>query len=83
MMEHEQIIIKIVGECIKDLNVKHQIEVNDNLMEDLEFDSVRMMGLFYLLEEEFDIDILNGDNNYLFFSIETVRDLVEVINKSI
>lgn len=82
-MEHEQIIIKIVGECIKDLNVKHQIEVNDNLMEDLEFDSVRMMGLFYLLEEEFDIDILNGDNNYLFFSIETVRDLVEVINKSI
>lgn len=55
------------------------IKPEDEFFGNLGFDSVKFMGLFYSLEDEFDISIINSAENYLFYSIVTVNDLIDVL----
>ena len=52
---------------------------DSKLIEELGYDSIRMMGLFFSIEQEFEIDIINSCDNYKFFSIETVNDLIDLL----
>ncbi len=54
---------------------------NQNFIQDLGFDSIKLMGLFYSVEEEFSIEIFDNPNNFKFFSIETLNDLIELIQE--
>lgn len=76
--EIEQKIMKIVKNNLP--SEKNIIQLEDEFIADLGFDSIRFMGLFYCLEDEFGIDIVNSENNYLFFSIITVNDMLEVLD---
>lgn len=57
------------------------IGFDSNLVMDLGYDSLRLMGLFFSLEQQFNIDIVNSSANYEFFGIETVGDLVDLLKK--
>ncbi len=41
------------------------------------------MGLFYSIEEEFEISIFDNEENYRFFAIETIDDLVSLISGAV
>lgn len=81
MKDFEDKILQSIIDNMFDKSIK--IKDNDEFINDLGFDSIRLMGLFYSLEDEFEIDIINGDKNYLFFSIVTVGDLKEIMKKII
>ncbi|MFR1757639.1 MAG: acyl carrier protein [Thomasclavelia spiroformis] len=75
---------KKVIEIVKENMIENQekiIKETDELVGDLGYDSIRFMGLFYTLEDEFDIQIINSVENYLFFSVETVQDLIDLLQK--
>ena len=63
----EERIISVIRENMPDRTLN--IEKESELICNLGFDSVRLMGMLYSLEEEFQIEIINGENNFLFFSI--------------
>ena len=70
---------KVYG-IIKDLLGKNDIEVNRDkfLIEDVGFDSVRLMNLIVKLEVEFEIEFYNS--NILFESFDHIDDLCNLIN---
>lgn len=75
---------KKVIEIVKENMIENQekiVKETDELVGDLGYDSIRFMGLFYTLEDEFDIQIINSVENYLFFSVETVQDLIDLLQK--
>ncbi|MFR2794431.1 MAG: acyl carrier protein [Eisenbergiella sp.] len=75
---------KKIIEIVKENMIENQekiIKETDELVGDLGYDSIRFMGLFYTLEDEFDIQIINSVENYLFFSVETVQDLIDLLQK--
>ena len=74
----EERIISVIKENMPDRTLN--IEKESELICNLGFDSVRLMGMLYSLEEEFQIEIINGENNFLFFSITNVQDLIDVMN---
>jgi acyl carrier protein len=74
----EERIISVIRENMPDRTLN--IEKESELICNLGFDSVRLMGMLYSLEEEFQIEIINGENNFLFFSITNVQDLIDVMN---
>lgn len=82
-MSTEERVLMNVKEVMNDMNYCDEIELSNSFVADLGFESVRLVGLFYLLEEEFDIQILSGENNHLFFAVETVQDLIDIIEISI
>lgn len=71
-------VIKIVKENMLD---EAFVKPTNKLVADLGYDSVRFMGLLYTLEDEFGIDIINSTENYMFFSVETVQDLIDLLDK--
>lgn len=74
----EERIISVIRENMPNRTLN--IEKESELICNLGFDSVRLMGMLYSLEEEFQIEIINGENNFLFFSITNVQDLIDVMN---
>ncbi len=78
MNNTEERIISVIRENMPDRTLN--IEKESELICNLGFDSVRLMGMLYSLEEEFQIEIINGENNFLFFSITSVQDLIDVMN---
>ncbi|ATV69684.1 MULTISPECIES: acyl carrier protein [Fusobacterium] len=57
-----------------------EITPEKNLIFDLHFDSVKLMGLLFEIEQEFDISIINDTSNYKFFTVETIPDIVTLID---
>ena len=57
-----------------------EITPEKNLIFDLHFDSVKLMGLLFEIEQEFDISIINDISNYKFFTVETIPDIVTLID---
>lgn len=71
-------VIKIVKDNMIE-SPKNIITETDELVADLGYDSIRLMGLFYTLEDEFNIQIINSSENYLFFSVETIQDIIDLL----
>lgn len=72
-------ILKIIKENeLVDSEV--EITPEKNLIFDLHFDSVKLMGLLFEIEQEFDISIINDISNYKFFTVETIPDIVTLID---
>lgn len=72
-------ILKIIKENeLVDSEV--EITPEKNLIFDLHFDSVKLMGLLFEIEQEFDISIINDTSNYKFFTVETIPDIVTLID---
>ena len=72
-------ILKIIKENeLVDCEV--EITPEKNLIFDLQFDSVKLMGLLFEIEQEFDISIINDISNYKFFTVETIPDIVTLID---
>ena len=72
-------ILKIIKENeLVDSEV--EITPEKNLIFDLQFDSVKLMGLLFEIEQEFDISIINEISNYKFFTVETIPDIVTLID---
>lgn len=72
-------ILKIIKENeLVDSEV--EITPEKNLIFDLQFDSVKLMGLLFEIEQEFDISIINDISNYKFFTVETIPDIVTLID---
>lgn len=67
----EERIISVIRENMPDRTLN--IEKESELICNLGFDSVRLMGMLYSLEEEFQIEIINGENNFLFFPLQMYR----------
>lgn len=63
------------------LESARQIAPESRLIEDLEYDSIKLLGLIVAIESEFSLSIINDTNMYKFFSIETVAELMEVIGE--
>lgn len=78
-MDIKNRIYSVIEDTLSD---KEKIELSEEkkFIEDLEYDSVRFMGMFFALEQEFDIQIISSDKNYMFFSIVTINDLIEAID---
>lgn len=79
MEQFDEKIFTIIKDNMLDEIEKENITYTDEFIADLGFDSIKFMGLFYSLEEEFNVEIINGNKNYLFFSIETVQDLIDTM----
>lgn len=75
-------VIKIISENLLDNNV-HEIAPDKEFVSDLGFDSIKFMGLFFALEEEFNIEIMNSPDNYKFFSVITVEDIIEILTNMV
>lgn len=76
------IIDKIIS-IIKENELVEQgceVTADMSLIADLGFDSVKLMGLLFEIEQEFDISIINDTSNYKFFTVETISDIVELLN---
>lgn len=72
-------ILKIIKENeLVDSDIKITPEMN--LIFDLNFDSVKLMGLLFEIEQEFNISIINDTSNYKFFTVETIPDIVKLID---
>ncbi|MBU5317322.1 hypothetical protein KQI30_13785 [Clostridium bornimense] len=79
-------LIKRIEDVIRENTIydsKTKINLEDEFVGDLGFDSIKFMGLFYSLEEEFNIPIISSNENYIFFSVVTVKDLVDILKKVI
>lgn len=79
-----QNVVERIKLIVKENMIEHQeidIKETDEFVADLGYDSVRFMGLFYCLEDEFNISIISSDKNYLFFSVVTVQDLIDIIKQ--
>lgn len=79
MEKFDEKIFTIIRDNMIDEIERGIINYTDEFISDLGFDSIKFMGLFYALEEELNIEIINGNKNYLFFSIETVQDLIDTM----
>lgn len=60
-----------------------EIKLTDELFQDLGYDSISFMGLLLEIEDEWNISIIEGENNYIFFSVSSIQDLLDVLNQLI
>ncbi|MCX8130472.1 MAG: acyl carrier protein [Clostridia bacterium] len=67
----------------EDLASTASLSVDSHLITDLGYDSIRLMGLFFSIEQDFNLSIINSCANYEFFSVETVGDLVGLLKSKI
>ena len=75
MCDEKAIVINI----IEDLCNKKVEDTSQTLIEDLAFDSLRMVMLLIMLEDSFEIELDESDMNP--FLLKTVDDVVVLINK--
>ena len=78
----DELFNRVKGVIKENVLIENDVEITlqDEFFGNLGFDSVKFMGLFYSLEDEFDVSIINSNENYKFYSIVTVGDLVEVLS---
>lgn len=79
MNKYENIVKEILESDILEGIKAEDIKMEDELVGDLGLDSIKFMGLFSILEERFEVPIISSDKNYIFFSIITVKDLVDAV----
>ena len=82
LLKLEEKILGVIRDSMFDGNTVN-IKMDDEFIADLSFDSIKFIGMFYLLEEELGIEIITSEHNYLFYSVTTVRDLLEVLQQII
>ena len=75
MCDEKAIVINI----IEDLCNKKVEDTSQTLIEDLAFDSLRMVMLLIMLEDSFEIELDESDMNP--FLLKTVDDVVALTNK--
>ena len=80
MKEYKDKIMEILQDDVLNGSYTENIKMEDELVADLGLDSVKFMGLFSLMEEEFGVPIISNEKNYIFFSIITVNDLIEAMD---
>lgn len=80
-MNKEQVIEILKNNFSDKLSKDIQLDSNTEFISDLSFDSISFMELFLTLEEILKCPIISGEYNYLFFSIVTIQDLCDAINK--
>ena len=82
MVDIQQNIMDLIKQNIPEDSAFKTTELSNDLkfVSDLGYDSVRMMGLLFFIEQQFDIEIINSPENYKFFSIETIEDLIDLLN---
>ena len=77
----EKNIIEMIKENFKEkITDSVSIQSETEFIRDLNFDSIAFMELFLLLESELNISIISSEKNYLFFSIVTIKDLLDALN---
>lgn len=59
---------------------KEMVSLNARLREDLGIDSIKMIAIAAMLKEE-GIDVISGGNNYDFATIETVQDVINIVDE--
>ena len=79
-MKTGTIAARIIAELAKIMKTKPEnIQVQANLVEDLEIDSLDAFELIFQLEEEFGIEIPRQDQLQFF----TVQDVIEYVQKRV
>lgn len=77
----EKNIIEMIKENFQEkITDSVSIQSETEFIRDLNFDSIAFMELFLLLESELNISIISSEKNYLFFSIVTIKDLLDALN---
>lgn len=77
-MNNKERLVRIVGELMEsEEDIK--LDANTNLIEDLGFDSVNIINLVILIEEEFDIEF--EDFELGLETLASFSKLLEIVNK--
>lgn len=74
---------KVVDDILKSIILKKErgkIEPNARLREDLGIDSIKMIAMAAQLKED-GIDVISGSKNYDFATIETVQDVINMVDE--
>lgn len=80
MKSTEKIVLSIIKNIILRKN-KEKVTPNARLREDLEIDSIKMIAIAAQLKEE-GIDVISGSRSYDFATIETVQDVINIVNEA-
>ena len=74
MQDHiEEKLIVILQELVS--NPKIQVGRNSHLVDDLELDSLAVVDMTLICEDDFDIEIFDDDLDHIY----TVRDVVQLV----
>lgn len=77
-MEQEDEIIKVLLPILSRYTKKQQIKTTSLLHEELDLDSLEIIGLLFLIEQEFNIFVDSKEiQNW-----ETVNDIIDFINRN-
>lgn len=79
MKDVEKMVFGILKNVVLKSN-KEKISLDANLREDLGIDSIKMIAIAAHLKEE-GVDAVTGSKSYDFATIETVRDIVNIVNE--
>ena len=77
-MSIEERVITVIYDSLENQNDQF-VSLESTFTYDLGYDSVKLMGFFFSLEQEFDIPIISSNDNYMYFSAENVKDIVEIL----
>lgn len=80
MRSAEKIVLNIIKSIILKKN-KEKVTPNARLRQDLEIDSIKMIAIAAQLKEE-GIDVISGSRGYDFATIETVQDVINIVNEA-
>ena len=80
MSKLEEKVIGVIRENLAN-NEDREISLNDDFTMDLGLDSIQQMGILFSLEDEFGISIIDDESNYKFFGVQTVKELIEVLEE--
>ncbi len=75
---------KIVMDIIKNgvpKNLKNEIRSESNLIEDLGFDSLKLLGMSVEFEKKANFDVLRASEEVDFSEIRTVKDITDTVLK--
>lgn len=75
-----ELIYENVPEDNKNKIKYENINMDSEFFQDLGYDSISFMGLLLSVEDEWEIPIIEGEQNYIFFSAISVRDLCDALN---
>lgn len=81
MKDANKTVLSILKSIVLKKN-KEKINLGSKLREDLGIDSVKMIAIAAMLKED-GIDVISGSNNYDFAAIETVQDVINIVDEII
>lgn len=78
-MDTKERIIKIINKIVDKIDGKVQVNNETNLICDCGFDSIQLIQLIVMVEDEFDIEI--EDDELEMHNISIVGNLVNIVEK--